>query len=221
MNKLTKDEELCETHFQETHIRKLDGRYSLDLPFKTNNNKPPTFGKSRNQTYMRLIQIERRLRVNPDLKKQYDEFMNTSSQSSFYLPHHAIIKPSSTSTKLRVVFDASARDSNGVSLNETLRIGPTIQQDLLSILLRWRKFKFAITADVEKIYRQIEVNPHHKPFQRILWRNNDDQIKEYELSTVTYGTACAPYLAIRTIQQLAHDEKGNFPEACKRTITDM
>lgn len=234
VKKPTKEDILSETHFQRTHSRKPDGHYSVDLPFKTKDNMPPNFGNTRKMAFMRLYQVERRLNANLELKAQYTEFMNEYIRlghmnpiqdalptSAFYVPHHAIIKPSSTSTKLRVVFDASAKDSNGSSLNETLRIGPTIQQDLLSILLRWRKYKYAITSDIEKMYRQIEVNPQHRPFQRILWRGEDGRVSEYELSTVTYGTACAPYLAIRTVHQLAMDEKANFPETYQRAIADM
>lgn len=227
-----KEDEQCEKHYQTTHSRKSDGRYVIDLPFKTNNK--PHFANSRNQAYHRLCQVEKRLRNNSALKSQYNEFIqeyitlghmhqvqNSQTSQAFYLPHHAIIRPSSLSTKLRVVFDASARDVNGISLNSTLHVGPTIQQDLISILLRWRKHKIAIISDVEKMYRQIDVNPNHQSYQRILWRDSNNQVIEYELSTVTYGTACAPFVAIRTLHQLASDEKLNFPNASERVIKDM
>lgn len=200
-----------------THVRKLDGRYSVDLPFNTDDKLPPQFGNSRSQTYMRLVQLEREF-MNEYIRLGHMRPISTPSISSSYLPHHAIIKPSSSSTKLRVVFDASAKDSNCKSLNQTFHVGPTIQQDLLSILLRWRKHTFAVTSDVEKMYRQFQINMHHLPFQRILWRDADDEIKDYELTTVTYGTACAPYLAIRTMHQLANDEKHNHPSASERTL---
>lgn len=234
IKKPSKEEEDCEYHYQTTHIRMPNGRYGVELPFNLPNNTSPEFGNSRQQALSRLFQVERRLQSNADLKAQYEEFIDeyrrlghmqlatkTNVGASFYLPHHAIIRPSSISTKLRVVFDASAKDSRGKSLNDTLLIGPTIQEDLLSILLRWRKHRIAITADAEKMYRQIEVHPKHRPFQRILWRDEQNKIIEYELSTVTYGTACAPYLAIRTIHQLAHDEQQQFPNACQRTLKDM
>jgi len=71
---------------------------------------------------------------------------------SFYLPHHCIFK-STQSNKIRVVFDASAKNSTGVSLNDTLMVGPTIQQDLFSILLRFCTFQFVFSADIVKMYR--------------------------------------------------------------------
>jgi len=69
-------------------------------------------------------------------------------QSVVYLPHHGIVKESSTSTKLRVVFDASAKNSKGYSLNDALRIGPVLQDNLINIVLRFRFHKIALTADL-------------------------------------------------------------------------
>ncbi|KYM97734.1 hypothetical protein ALC62_11575 [Cyphomyrmex costatus] len=74
------------------------------------------------------------------------------------LPHHAVLKPDSDTTKLRVVFDASAKTSSGLSLNDVQMVGPTIQQDLFNILTRFRQHVHAVSADVTKMYRQIKVN---------------------------------------------------------------
>ena len=68
-----------------------------------------------------------------------------------YLPMHAITKESSTSPKLRVVFEASAPASNGISLNGSLLVGPTLHPKLETILLRFRTYPVAITADISKI----------------------------------------------------------------------
>jgi GrpB-like predicted nucleotidyltransferase (UPF0157 family) len=58
-----------------------------------------------------------------------------SAEERYYLPHHAVFKSSSSTTRTRVVFDGSCHSSNGLSLNDTLLVGPTIQQDLYSIVL--------------------------------------------------------------------------------------
>jgi hypothetical protein len=79
-------------------------------------------------------------------------------KETFYLPHHPVFKHDSSSTRLRVVFNASAKSTNGQSLNDTLLIGPTIQQDLFSILLRFRTYEIAFTADIEKMYWQIGIH---------------------------------------------------------------
>ncbi|XP_063381909.1 uncharacterized protein LOC134668358 [Cydia fagiglandana] len=124
-------------------------------------------------------------------------------QKAYHIPHHGILRESSTTTRLRVVFNASAPTSSGVSLNNIQMVGPTVQDDLLSILLRFRQHKYIISGDVEKMYRQIVIHPDDRYLQRILWRDDPSKpLKIFELNTVTYGTASAPFLATRCIKQL-------------------
>ncbi|XP_043496457.1 uncharacterized protein LOC122520461 [Polistes fuscatus] len=135
-------------------------------------------------------------------------------EDRFYLPHHAVLKHTSITTKLRVVFDASAKTSNGKSLNNVLMVGPTIQEDLFALLVRFRSHAIAITADIAKMYRQIIIDPRDRKYQTILWRRQEsDPVKTYRLNTVTYGTASASFLATRTLHQLASDEFDRFPRA--------
>jgi len=68
----------------------------------------------------------------------------------YYMSHHAVVKESSNTTKIRVVFDASAKINNDISLNDILMTGPTIQNKLVSHLIRFRVYKYVITADIEK-----------------------------------------------------------------------
>ncbi|UYV83419.1 hypothetical protein LAZ67_23000951 [Cordylochernes scorpioides] len=126
----------------------------------------------------------------------------------YYLPQHPVIKEKICTTKLRVVFDASAKTDSGLSLNDALIPGPKIQQDLFHIILRSRIHPVAINADIAKMYRQITISQEDSEFQRIVWRNDPhDKIKDYRLETVTYGTSCAPFLATRITKQLALDEQ--------------
>lgn len=155
-----------------------------------------------------------------------DENMFTSNGHQYYktayLPHHAVIKESSSTTKLRVVFDASRKTTSGISLNQSMLTGPTIQQDIISILIRWRKYQVVFTADVEKMYRQIQVRDSDADYQRIVWRSDPSQpIRDYKLTTVTFGTSGAPYLAIRTLQQLARDGMKQFPNAAAIALRDF
>ncbi|GBN21091.1 hypothetical protein AVEN_171720-1 [Araneus ventricosus] len=87
---------------------------------------------------------------------------------NYYIPHHLIYKPEKTSTPLRVVFDASAKTTSGFSLNSILLIGGIIQQALFSILIRFRKHKYAFSADIKKMHRQILIDPNQKDLQRIV-----------------------------------------------------
>ena len=121
-----------------------------------------------------------------------------------------------------MVFDASCKTSSGFSLNNTLLVGPVVQQDLLSIVIRFRFHAVALVADIEKMYRQIEVHPDDQPLQRILWRASpSDPLDTYELCTVTYGTASAPFLATRTLQYLAQVEGHAYPAAADAVNNDF
>jgi len=119
------------------------------------------------------------------------------SENIVYLPHHGVFKENSSSTKLRVVFDASAKNNRGISLNDALFVGPVLQDNLIDIVMRFRFYPIAITADLQKMYRQVLVHQKDRDFQRILWRFSfDEPVREYRLNTVTYGQACVSYLAI-------------------------
>ena len=81
----------------------------------------------------------------------------------------------------RQVFDGSAKTTNNLSLNDTLMVGPMIQQDLFSIMVRFRTHRYALIADIEKMYRQIMVNPKDSNRQRIVWRDAPHKICDITL----------------------------------------
>ncbi|GFW66233.1 integrase_H2C2 domain-containing protein [Trichonephila clavipes] len=88
-------------------------------------------------------------------------------------------------------------------------------------MVRFRKHKYAFTTDIEKMFRMINIHPEQTCLQRILWKKGiGEPIKTYELTTVTYGTVSAPYLATRTLKQLAMDEANNFPLAAPVVLSD-
>ena len=118
-----------------------------------------------------------------------------SNKTPFYLPMHAVMKSSSSSTKLRVVFDASAQTTSGISLNNTLMVGPTLHPMLENILLRFRSYPIALSGDIAKMYRAVELDPEDRHLYRFLWRPTPtDQIQEYEMNRVTFGIAASPHL---------------------------
>ncbi|XP_047031145.1 uncharacterized protein LOC124638261 [Helicoverpa zea] len=131
--------------------------------------------------------------------------IDTFSSPYYFLPHHCVQRESTT-TKLRVVFDAGAKTTSGKSLNDLQYIGPPLLNDLVTILLRFRQFAYVACADVEKLFRQVNIQSDQRQLQLIMWRDNkQDPIGIYRLNTVTYGTASAPYLAMRCLRQLAFD----------------
>ncbi|XP_058448900.1 uncharacterized protein LOC131428858 [Malaya genurostris] len=194
----------CEKLFSTTTTRTAEGRYIVRLPRQPNFNQ--LIGQSKPTALHRFRLLERKLDRNPELKKEYHKFMaeylslghmqcvqddDGHHSEGYYLPHHPVVKEASTTTKLRVVFDASAKTSTGASLNEALLVGPVLQDDLLSAILRFRTFPVAMMSDIAKMY----------------------PIQCYELSTVTYGLSPSSFLATRTLQQLSADEGDSYPLA--------
>ncbi|UYV80538.1 hypothetical protein LAZ67_19000508 [Cordylochernes scorpioides] len=232
---LTKEEKSCGDIYDKNFCISTDGRYSVGLPFKS----VPNLGDSRQNAMKRFLALERKLHKSSNLLQQYKDFMmeylslnhmelipkkerDKPSDKCYYIPHHCVLREQSSTTKLKVVFDASCKTSNNYSLNDFLHTGPKLQHDIFNILVKFRTNPIAFTGDIEKMYRQIKVNSSDLDFQRIFWRNSPlESLLEYRLLTVTYGMSCAPYLAIRTLMQLATDKELLFPEASKILKTDF
>ncbi|XP_011858849.1 PREDICTED: uncharacterized protein LOC105556371 [Vollenhovia emeryi] len=221
---LTPDQQRCEDFFARTHSRNSTGRYIVRLPFSA---KPATLAGTRKPAERLLAAMERKSQNDPRFGSLYRTFMQeyadlhhmekvshtpVQQKEICFLPHHGVMKEASTSTKLRVVFNGSQRTGSGETLNGCLMIGANLLPALANVLLRWRWHRYVFMMDIAKMYRQILVHPHDRDWQRILWRPRPDgEALEYRLNTVTYGLACAPFLAIRTLRQLTDDEGGHFP----------
>ena len=137
-----------------------------------------------------------------DLKKPQTEV--------FYLPVHAVYKSSSTTTKVRAVFDASIQSSTGVSLNDQLLVGPTEHSPLVNVLLHFRLHQIAITTDICKMYRAVDQNCDLHQF---VWRSNpSDVIKDYQMTRVTFGVS-ASFLANMCMKQKALILSHEYPLA--------
>ncbi|CAG9105568.1 unnamed protein product [Plutella xylostella] len=196
------------------------------MPLKEDINSK--LGQSKHIATAQLRNMERKLAKNPKLAEDYKAFMDEyialnhmepCKQTSIFecfLPHHAVQRSEALTSKVRVVFNASAPTSTGVSLNDLMYTGPNLQQDLQSIIMKWRTYQYAWTADIEKMFRQIKVNEQDQCYQKILWRDSPNQaIRIYHLSTVSYGCRSSPYLAMMTLRKLASDERHRYPAAAK------
>ncbi|KAF0711168.1 Integrase catalytic domain-containing protein, partial [Aphis craccivora] len=208
-NVYTIEEKRCKQHFELNVTRGEDGRFTVSLPFRDN---APKLRKSYDVALCRMLLLERRFQSDTKLREEYSKFMEEYAElghkeitqitipndKGYYLPHHAVRNERSTSTKLRVVFDASARTSTNVSLNDVLLKGPAVQEDLI-----W-------------------VSESQHDFQCILWREDPSQpLNIYRLKTVTYGVVIASYLVTACLQKLSEEESSKFPEACQALSRDL
>ena len=123
-------------------------------------------------------------------------------ENCYCLCHHCVFKESSTTTKLGVVFDGSAKTTTGVSPNDRLMVGPKIQKNLV----RFRLHKVALSADIAKMYRQVELDKEDKDYHRILWKDpNSEAIETHRMTRVTYGIVSSSFHSIRPLQNLAEE----------------
>ena len=135
---------------------------------------------------------------------------------------HAVYKDSSSSTKIRIVFDGSAVTSTGISLNKALLVGPTLQPTLSNILLKFRNYPIALNADISKMYREVRLAAEDKDLHRFLWRDSPQEpVREYRMTRVTFGVSASPYLAVRTLQQTAADHGEEYPRATQQILQNF
>ncbi|XP_025192629.1 uncharacterized protein LOC112592689, partial [Melanaphis sacchari] len=221
-------------HFQSTFKRNEEGRFVLQLPVKTD---LTNLGQSVNLATSRFLSVERKLQQDANLRIEYTKFMkdyldmghmqevpkeSNIPKRSCYLPHHAVFKSSSLTTKTRIVFDASAKTSSGLSLNDVLMRGPKTQEDIFLILTRFRKYQYVISSDIEKMFRQVAVAEQDWDLQRILWRNDPSEaLRTYQLVTVTYGTKPASFMTTQCLVTLAQQTYEKFPRAAKAIARDF
>ncbi|CAB0032775.1 unnamed protein product [Trichogramma brassicae] len=229
------EDKLCEAHYQKNTIRLADGRYQVRLPAKPE--MPLDWDNSRQIARSCLLSLERKFNRNPSLRVEYSSAITQMIESNqmrkvdippedygmhYFLPHHAVVKESSTTTRVRPVFNASARNASGQSLNEHLMTGPNLLPQLVLVLAHWRCYPIAFVADVSKMYLQVRLHPEDWKLQSILWREDPKKdIENYVLTTVTFGCGPSAFLASRTLRKLAEDDGAKFPLATSVIHNEM
>lgn len=230
---LSLEEQKCEEHFLSTYQRDKEGvKFIVRLPFKIQFEQ---LGESKSQALKRFYAVERKLENNEKLKLDYHKGMvdyldqkhmklvpnDDGSKIKYYMPHRAVVRDDTTSTKTRIVFDASEPTTTGLSLNDCLMTGPVVQSDLFSILIRSRMYQYIFSADISQMYRQVNVHEEDTPLLKILWRFSvDEPIKTYELTTVPFGLASSPYLATRCLKILAEENPETFKDGKLALLQD-
>ena len=130
-----------------------------------------------------------------------DDDLQKPPQEVFYLPMHAVRKESSTTTKLRAVFDASAKFSTGLSLNDTLLEGPTVHPPLVDVFLRFRLHRIALVTDVSQMYRAVELIDSDRDLHRFVWRSSPEgDLRDYRMTRVTFGVSASSFAANMSVR---------------------
>ena len=132
-----------------------------------------------------------------------EELGGETDKKLHYLPHHAVVRRDKETTKVRIVYDASAR-LNGPSLNDCLYTGPKFNQKILDILLRFRSHRLAITADIEKVFLMILMAEKDRDVLRFLWFKNvfhdQPEVMVLRFTRVVFSITSSPFLLNATIK---------------------
>ncbi|GFW25916.1 DUF1758 domain-containing protein [Trichonephila clavipes] len=202
----------------------ISGRYEVALPWVLDNK---LLSSNRKLAENRLESTKRKLIATGKFEEYQDvldlwlsgkiiEVNDDKENFVHYLPHRPVIKENSTS-KIRPVFDASARTKGSPSLNDCLEKGPNFIEVIPTILNSFRKYKIEVISDIEKAFLQIGVREQDRDFLRFMWydRENRDHIKIYRHRRVVFGVTSSPFLLGATLNHHLDNAHGNFDNVAK------
>ena len=136
-----------------------------------------------------------------------------------YLPHHTVIRTDKTTTKLHIVYIRRFGKLNGPSLNDCLHTGPKFNQLILDILMRFRSFKVALTADIEKAFLKISVAERDRDVLRFLWvddlAKDPPDVRILRFTGVVFGVLSSPFLLNATIKYHLEQYLESYPDTIR------
>ena len=209
-------------------IKQKDKRYEVELPWKESH---PVLPDNYQLSEKRLKHLLTRLRNDPKVFQEYDAVIKGQLKEGIvevvdqlnlgeigkvhYLPHHAVIRRDKSTTKMRIVYDASANDG-GPSLNECLYTGPVFVQHILDILIRFRCHKVALVGDIEKAFLMLQIQEPDRDVLRFLWvddiSNPNPKIIILRFTRVVFGVSSSPFLLNATVKHHMEQYRSVDPE---------
>jgi hypothetical protein len=219
--------------YQENSVEFRDGKYVAKLPWSESH---PSLA-SNLQTCQKRTRgtVNRLASKNPNGLKLYSKIIleqldrgfiekvpsSEMSKPSHYIPHFGVFKESST-TPLRIVYDSSCKTPAGVSLNDCLEIGPTLQNDMLTILLRFRAHPIGLTADIEKAFHQVGLHEQDRDFARFLWLkdpyDSKSDFESYRFRVILFVASSSPFILLSVIKKHLQDSPSLLADDINRNI---
>ena len=140
-----------------------------------------------------------------------------NENDGYFLLHHGVSRRDKETTKLRIVFDGSAKPSeDDLSLNKCLEKGPNSVPSLFDIILRFREHPIGLTADVEKAFHQIQIDPEDQKMIKFLWFDDIDkenpEIKHYQFRRLPFGLKPIPAILAGTVEQHLSTQNETDPD---------
>ena len=214
-----------------------DGRYEVPLPWRSSF---ANISLNYQLCLKRLRSLLRRLQREPRLLRDYDDIIQgqlrngiiepvvdpeaVSNERIHYLPNHTVVRQDKQTTKVCVVYDASTK-SEGSSLNECLHIGPKFNQRIVEILLRFRFYRVALVADIEKAFLMVSIKPKDRDVPRFIWFDNiqsdNPEFRVFRFKRVVFGVASSPFLLNATVRHHMEGYEESFPSTVAKLLNSM
>lgn len=221
----TGDQQFVYKEFQEQLLRHPDGYYETGLLWKIGH---PALDNNKSGSISRLKNLVRKLKKEPDKLDAYDNIIKEQLSEGiiekavekpdgkeFYIPHKPVIRENAESTKMRIVYDASARSNvTSPSLNDCLETGPALQNLLWSVLIRNRFMPVALLGDIKQAFLQVHIKKDDRDVLRFHWIKDKDpnQIETYRFTRALFGLVQSPFILGGTLQQHLESYKNQYPE---------
>ena len=191
----------------EGFVKDSEGRWSAPLPFRVDR---PTLPSNKEQAVRRAKILHSSLHKNAAKCEHFVNFMGKiiknghaevapplkKDQECWFLPVFGVYHPQKPG-EIRCVFDSSAQ-CDGLSLNNVLLQGPDMTNNLLGILLRFRREVIATAADIQQMFYSFRVHKEHRNFLRFMWYEENDPEKsfiQYRMCVHVFGNSPSPAVA--------------------------
>ncbi|GBN74693.1 hypothetical protein AVEN_206945-1, partial [Araneus ventricosus] len=213
----------------ENSIQQNNDRYEVRLPWINEN---VILHDNYANAERRFFNLLKQFHSNLNFYKEYKQVINdqikdgiiekvdpnaTRGERIYYIPHRAVLRKNHSSTKLRVVYDASSKDKNQKSLNDCLLQGPNLVPELLKVLLKFRLHRIVFTADIQKAFLQISVSCEDRDAMRFLWIHDDSNLSNpkvqiYRMCRVMFGAKSSPFLLSACIKHHLRKFESEYPK---------
>ena len=227
------DQSVVYAEFREQLRRSPDGWYEARLPWKGDH---PPLPSNESGSLKRLGSLVQRLKKTGRLD-EYDAIIQDqlrqgiveeadmpASGKEFYIPHKAVVRENVESTKMRVVYDASAKaHSSAPSLNDCLEVGLLLQNKLWKVLVRGRFHPVALAGDIRKAFLQVRIHVQDRDALRFHWLEAKDpqRIRTYRFTRALFGLGPSPFLLGGVIQQHLNTCRDEHPKCVEEIEREL
>ena len=227
------DQSVVYAEFREQLRRSPDGWYEARLPWKGDH---PPLPSNESGSLKHLGSLVQRLKKTGCLD-EYDAIIQDqlregiveeadmpASGKEFYIPHKAVVRENVESTKMRVVYDASAKaHSSAPSLNDRLEVGPPLQNKLWKVLVRGRFHPVALAGDIRKAFLQVRIHVQDRDALRFHWLEAKDpqRIRTYRFTRALFSLGPSPFLLGGVIQQHLNTCRDEHPKCVEEIEREL